>query len=580
MVKKFSLKEIDWQKLALQLLPYLAIFIMITLMISWQLNKHATFITADRYLHFYRFYDTKMQLLTGNFSYFQTNYAFYHSGRIFNALYGPLFAYLNGFLVITCHTWYRYQILIDYVVLLIGGVGMYHLGLKVKTQRLLALLLALIYLQFGILVGILRANNFMAWGAAIAPYFMIQAVNMIRDRNRPFHWLTIAILVSMMAQVHLLSTVILILTWVPFAIYALWHTPAKKQMLLVAVKSVALALVLTANVWSAFLILKAGNNISLPKAFDLTQSTVHLSYTLSSHGRLLPLMVILLLVQVVYVISHWRESTFNSFATLVAVVFIFASSSYFPWKAVQQAFPVLKQAFQFSYRLTVGAWPLLLAGAGISCTQFIKRHPVAGRDYVMLALIFVLLQNFGANTISNHRYSMKYNNPHQVIAMGNHYQITKNRLKIAEAVRWGSDSKLFKLATRSESDYLPLQGHPSLKKINSLYRHGIIDQNKYYHYRVKGSSLILNWHSRRKEERRLPVVMYQQSHLTVNGQDSSAAPKNAISLPLIKARKGSNQAVLHFQTPAAFWLLLLATVISWFILLIKGILQLLKRKSN
>ncbi|EQE00311.1 putative cell division domain protein, partial [Clostridioides difficile CD9] len=37
-----------------------------------------------------------MQFKTGNFSYFQTNYGFQQSGRIVNALYGPLIAYILG----------------------------------------------------------------------------------------------------------------------------------------------------------------------------------------------------------------------------------------------------------------------------------------------------------------------------------------------------------------------------------------------------------------------------------------------------------------------------------------------------
>lgn len=46
-------------------------------------------------------------------------------------------------------------------MLLIAGIGIYRLALKAKVDEVIAILLALIYLQFGIVAGILRFN-FMA----------------------------------------------------------------------------------------------------------------------------------------------------------------------------------------------------------------------------------------------------------------------------------------------------------------------------------------------------------------------------------------------------------------------------------
>ena len=151
-----KLKKIDWVQVARWVLPYFVILVTTYLMISYQIGHRATFITGDRFLHFNRFFDTSMQIRTGNFSFFQTNFGFNESGRIFNALYGPLFAYINGFFLILCGTWFRYQILVDFAVYLVGGIGMYHLGLKAKVNEYISLMLSVLYLQFGIIVGILR----------------------------------------------------------------------------------------------------------------------------------------------------------------------------------------------------------------------------------------------------------------------------------------------------------------------------------------------------------------------------------------------------------------------------------------
>ncbi|NRO51321.1 hypothetical protein IMAU30049_01930 [Lactobacillus helveticus] len=83
-----NIKKIDWNKIGLAIYPYVVILLGIYLMIRFQILNHAVLLTSDALLHFQRFYDTSMQIKTGNFSYFQTNFAFSHSGRIFNAVYG------------------------------------------------------------------------------------------------------------------------------------------------------------------------------------------------------------------------------------------------------------------------------------------------------------------------------------------------------------------------------------------------------------------------------------------------------------------------------------------------------------
>ncbi|WP_172984065.1 hypothetical protein [Lactobacillus helveticus] len=113
--------------------------------------------------------------------------------------------------------------------------------------EVIAILLALIYLQFGIVAGILRFN-FMAWGAALAPYAMMQVLYMINDERKLILWLSLALIMSLIAQVHLLSTVYIACTFVPFAIYALVKTSAKKQMIIDFFKALGTTLVLTANV--------------------------------------------------------------------------------------------------------------------------------------------------------------------------------------------------------------------------------------------------------------------------------------------------------------------------------------------
>ena len=84
------------------------------------------------------FYDAGMQIKSGIFSIFQTNFTFQQSGRIINAIYGPLFAYFNGILVLIAGNWFNYQVILAYLISLLGAGSMYYLLKQVGINKLLA----------------------------------------------------------------------------------------------------------------------------------------------------------------------------------------------------------------------------------------------------------------------------------------------------------------------------------------------------------------------------------------------------------------------------------------------------------
>lgn len=74
---------------------YLIIFVIAGLFVVPQLWTHKMILGADALFHYNRFYETAEQLKTENFSYFISIFGFQQSGRIVNAVYGPLFAYFQ-----------------------------------------------------------------------------------------------------------------------------------------------------------------------------------------------------------------------------------------------------------------------------------------------------------------------------------------------------------------------------------------------------------------------------------------------------------------------------------------------------
>lgn len=296
-----------------------------------------------------------MQIKNGNFSYFQTNYGFNHSGRVFNAMYGPLFAYLNGLLLLLCKSWFIYEIIVEYSVFMTAGIGLYKLCQKVKIFPVISLLLAIIYLQFGIVISIYRFN-WMAWGAALTPYVLIQAVNMVEDRERPIHWLKLALIMALLAQIHVLSTLILTITLVPFFLYGLFQNQNKKMYLLDTLKAFFVAFLLTANVWGTFLLLYPHNHIALPNNSNLNLYAMHLSKFKGLHAHVSYTIVTLILVQLTYVLLHFKQSKINTISTIVAIVIFLVASRWFPWIKIQALYP--KVWFFLSIPLSINAWSL------------------------------------------------------------------------------------------------------------------------------------------------------------------------------------------------------------------------------
>ena len=104
---------------------YACILIILTaggLLLSQTITGHPI-VGADSVFHYNRFYETYSQLRKHNFSWFQSIYGFNQSGRIVNAVYGPLFAYCNGLLLFVVHSWYQYQLFASLIIYLIAGYG-------------------------------------------------------------------------------------------------------------------------------------------------------------------------------------------------------------------------------------------------------------------------------------------------------------------------------------------------------------------------------------------------------------------------------------------------------------------------
>lgn len=558
-VEKYKNKIIDY------LIPIILSLVIATVLIWTELTTRSGLTLDDTAFHFHRFYDTYQQIQNHNFSYFQMNYGMGESGRIVNALYGPFFAYLMGSLLLFCSSWLRFQILITYLIFLVGGLGIYRLSRKVKLSQVVSSIVTALFLTTGYIAYWPRSNAFNSWGAVLIPFVLIQGINLLNNHKKRFSWISLGIVMAIVAQIHLLSTFFSILALIPFFIYGLVLSENKRQMWIDVFKAVGLFIVLTANVWGAFLLLYPTNQMASPIDYSPVLTAVNLSVagTSTMWTSITEVTLLLFIVQLIYVIFNFKSSKLNTFVTLEGIVFLYLSSNLFPWQFIKDTLPAVTGYLQFPNRFTVVAYPLLFLGIGLTLNELIKNHGKKLGTIASALAIVVVLFNVRAdfNEINN---NITYNKG-----------ITSNAREMKEK---GLAAYINKVEINSP-DYLPVQ-----KKIKSSDVTGMLmsmspQKNNFEQKALSNGRLELTWKDSTSKVTTLPIFIYKQSELSLNNK--VIKPKlNEIGMPQVQSRKGKNTAILSFKTPTWFTVLLYISILSWVLLIIYGVFRWVKIIKN
>lgn len=551
-VEKYKNKIIDY------LIPIILSLVIATVLIWTELTTRSGLTLDDTAFHFHRFYDTYQQIQNHNFSYFQMNYGMGESGRIVNALYGPFFAYLMGSLLLFCSSWLRFQILITYLIFLVGGLGIYHLSRKVKISQVVSSIVTALFLTTGYIAYWPRSNAFNSWGAVLIPFVLIQGINLLNNHKKRFSWISLGIVMAIVAQIHLLSTFFSILALIPFFIYGLVLSENKRQMWIDVFKAVGLFIVLTANVWGAFLLLYPTNQMASPIDYSPVLTAVNLSVagTSTMWTSITEVTLLLFIVQLIYVIFNFKSSKLNTFVTLEGLVFLYLSSNLFPWQFVKDTLPAVTGYLQFPNRFTVVAYPLLFLGIGLTLNELIKSH---GKKLGMIAsalAIVVVLFNVRAdfNEINN---NITYNKG-----------ITSNAKEMKEK---GLAPYINKVEINSP-DYLPVRKKIKSSDITGMLMSMSPQKNNFEQRVLSNGRLELTWKDSTSKVTTLPIFIYKQSELSLNNK--VIKPKvNEIGMPQVQSRKGKNTAILSFKTPIWFTILLYISILSWVLLIIYGVFR-------
>lgn len=569
--------------------PILVMLFMALILLIKPLLQSSIIIGVDALFHFNRFYDTAMQIKTGHFSYFQMNFGFGQSGRIVNAMYGPMFAYLSGLLLLISPSWYVFEMIYSVLIMLIAGLGMYKLCQVNKVSRGLSLLAGVMFMYSTPVFLWVGTQQFTGVGAAFLPWLFMGITKMLRQRKMPLFYVVISMAILM--QVHLISSVLGFAAIIPIWIVTLCKTTRKGRLIGQTIIAIILVLLLTANVWGGMLTIFSNNY--LVTAFP----TIHLSnnslivQNLSSYIQIVhPMEVVLLLYVIYYLIRHFTklDYTIKTISVIGIVSFIMATNI-FPWDWIQKWVPDLSMYLQFPSRiLSISLLFIILA-----CAMMLSNHDKAsvipganfyykGLRFGMVFLLVCTTLSINYQVLANQMRTERslINNRESAEVLNHVSSLAKQNNHYYKQDFYGKNkSYLINDLVKNMPDYVPSQTkinylsyyeiHPYYQVYSYLVKPYLNDDVHYTKTVNKDSSLIIAWNndSKKRKNFAVPAVKYAHTQVKLNGHTLNNPSLTAINSLIVKARPGKNQLVLKYPL-GIMKNLLLITIISWILVIL------------
>lgn len=515
------------------------------LLVTPQLFTRKVILGSDSIFHYNRFYEAAMQLKNGNFSYFLSLYGFQQSGRIVNALYGPFFAYLQGGLILISGTWFRYQIVSRVLLHILAESSMYALLKQCKVKTSIALSLGLLYATtFSIQYWTMR-QGFSSWGAALLPYCFIPAIHYVFYQR--VDQVRLALSMALIFQIHVLSALMLAMMYLPFYLYTFVKatTSKKKETILKVLIAVILFLLLTVNVWGVLLYLRGANHLLDPfinreigkNGIDGTAR--YWLYTPIS-------LMVLLILQFIYAIVNWKKlARWKRILHFIYFVFFFLSTGLFPWQYLVENGNTFAELIQFPFRFFVPATILLLAITGLTVTRFVNWR----KSIAVLLFAFAgvgLIQNI-MDTTDRVKSAVQDG---ELISIVKHTYVEGDYQTISLTMNDSDLSQFLNLVVKPTPDYVPIYGTIGKQNTYDLYYENIVT-NQRTEKLIKDNYLVLTWQADEGEELNLPIVVYKDSILTLNGKELDKDDYNlsTIGTPTVSSQEGKNKLELRYQEP-------------------------------
>lgn len=535
--------------------PFLAIFFIALVFLMPHLFTHKLILGADAPFHYNRFYDAAQQIKHGDFHYFPSLYGFQQSGRIVNAVYGPFFAYLQGLIVLLAGSWFHYQILSNFILYLISGFSMLILLRYVNVRNWVSVPVAVLFMSTYSIQYWSINQGFTSWGTCFYPLCMIPIVDFVLHKKFPV--IKVAISVGLMTQIHLLSSIMLALMYIPFYLYYFFNQTEKGKALLQLIKSVLLYFVLTANIWAGLAIVYSGNKILPPFVNrEMSQKAIDLdgSYWLH-YPKAFPILI--LSGFLLFIFFQQKNTLFQKIVLYTSLVFFFLSTSLIPWTTLIEKNVPFISLIQFPFRFFVPFTLLLLLYLALSLNQWSEQ-----KWFRLLGILGILI--FSAQTIQN-LYQHLENWENETFVSRHTYLFDTPEEARKTFFSKDMSTSLF-VFQKTTPDYLPIYKETKDNKYDR-YNEEILENETTFIKTHPGGLLTIKWKNTGDKTVHIPVIVYDRTVLQQNGKTLTDYELTDIGTPIVNQQKGINELTLHYRTPIYFYFILSLTLIGWFTLL-------------
>lgn len=535
--------------------PFLAVFFIALAFLMPHLFTHKLILGADAPFHYNRFYDAAQQIKHGDFHYFPSLYGFQQSGRIVNAVYGPFFAYLQGLIVLLAGSWFHYQILSNFILYLISGFSMLILLRYVNVRNWVSVPVAVLFMSTYSIQYWSINQGFTSWGTCFYPLCMIPIVDFVLHKKFPV--IKVAISVGLMTQIHLLSSIMLALMYIPFYLYYFFNQTEKGKALLQLIKSVLLYFVLTANIWAGLAIVYSGNKILPPFVNrEMSQKAIDLdgSYWLH-YPKAFPILI--LSGFLLFIFFQQKNTLFQKIVLYTSLVFFFLSTSLIPWTTLIEKNVPFISLIQFPFRFFVPFTLLLLLYLALSLNQWSEQ-----KWFRLLGILGILI--FSAQTIQNlYQHLEKWENETFV---SRHTYLCDTPEEARKTFFSKDMSTSLFVFQKTTPDYLPIYKETKDNKYDR-YNEEILENETTFIKTHPGGLLTIKWKNTGDKTVHIPVIVYDRTVLQQNGKTLTDYELTDIGTPIVNQQKGINELTLHYRTPIYFYFILSLTLIGWFTLL-------------
>lgn len=536
--------------------PYLTILLFAILFILPNILTHKLVIGADAPFHYNRFYDAAEQFANWDFHYFPSMYGFQQSGRIVNAVYGPLFAYFQGLIVLLSGSWFHYQILSNFILFLISGWSMLTLLKYVHVKNWISVPISVLFMTTYSIQYWAVNQGFTSWGTCFYPLCMIPMVDFVVHRRFPILKVTASI--ALMTQIHLLSSVMLALMYVPFYLYYFFDQNEKGKALLQLGKSVLLYFVLTANIWGGLALVYSGNKILPPFVNrEMSQKAINLdgSYWLT-YPKIFSL--ILFIGFLLFLLFRRRYDPFTKLLLRSSIGFFLLSTSLIPWTTLVEKQVPFISLIQFPFRFFVPFTLLFLLFLALVLNQWEKKT-----WYRALSVLFLLVAS--AQTLQNlYKHLDRWESETFVSRHTYLFDTPEQARKTFYSQDMSTSLFVFQKTT---PDYLPIYKDTTANKYDR-YNEEILEGETTFIKTHPDGRLTIKWKNTGQKTVHLPVIVYDRTVLLQNGKPLTDYELTDIGTPIVKQHNGINEITLYYDLPLFFYFIIGLTFIGWLILFI------------